>query len=100
MPFKIRSNEISGVDPIRFRAGGKLHHRVRIYLEATENDSLEDIRSVQYELHPTFRERIRFSDDAVNQFELRIWTYGYFTIQATLIKDDGSTEAIKGFVKW
>lgn len=100
MPFKIRSNEISGVEPKRFRAGGKLHHRVRIYLEATDDDSLEEIRSVQYELHPTFRERIRFSDDAVNQFELRIWTYGYFPMRATLLKNNGTTEDIKGFVEW
>ena len=100
MPYKIRSTEISGAEPKQFRAGGKLHHRVRIYLEATEDDALEDIRSVQYELHPTFRERIQFSDDALNQFELRIWTYGYFTIRATLVKNDGSTEDIKGFVKW
>ncbi len=100
MKYKIKSNEVSEVDPKRFRKGGKLHHRVRIYLEAIGDDTLDRIRSVQYELHPTFRERTRFADDIINQFEIRIWTYGYFSIRATLFENDGTTKEIKGFVKW
>lgn len=100
MPYRIKSQEVSGVEPKVFRKGGRRHHKVRIHLEATGDDSLDRIRSVQYELHPTFRERMRVANDVINQFEIMIWTYGYFRIQATLLMKDGTTQVIHGFVKW
>lgn len=100
MSYKIKSNEVSGVEPRQFRKGGKLHHKVRIYLEATDGDSLSSIRSVQYELHPTFRDPMRVAHDVRTHFEFKIWTYGYFGIGATLIMKDGSTQTTHGFVKW
>lgn len=100
MPYKIKSNEVGGVEPKRFRKGGKLHHYVRIYLEATDGDFLNSIKLVQYELHPTFREPIRVAHDSRTQFEIKIWTYGYFGIDATIVMENGSTQNIQGFVKW
>jgi transcription initiation factor IIF auxiliary subunit len=100
MSYKIKSNEVSRVEPRQFRQGGKFHHKVRIYLEATDGASLSSINLVQYELHPTFREPIRVANDIRTHFEIQIWTYGYFGINATLVMKDGSTQTTQGFVKW
>lgn len=100
MEFKIKSELVKGVEGKRFREGGRLHRNVRIYLEADPPDALKDIDSVQYELHPTFRDRVRVSDDSTNQFEIKIWTYGYFKVRAKLIRKDGSPQYVDGFVRW
>jgi hypothetical protein len=98
--YLINSKEVSGVEPKVFRKGGKCHHRVRINIIAKDGDSLDRIRSVQYELHPSFRQRILIATDVIYEFEIKIWTYGYFRIQATLLMKDGSSQIISGFVKW
>jgi transcription initiation factor IIF auxiliary subunit len=100
MSYEIKGTKVSGVEPRQFRPGGKLHYKVRIYLEPTDNDSLSDIRSVQYKLHPTFREQFRVSDDSRNNFEIQIWTWGYFMIEATIIMTNGSTELVENYVDW
>jgi len=100
MKITIESKRVIGVQPKQFREDGTLHHNVRIYLTADDDKSLDKIESVQYTLHPTFRQRIRVSDDRAKQFEIRIWTYGYFPIQAKLLKKDGSVETVDGFVRW
>jgi hypothetical protein len=99
MDLKIRSERISGVEGKRFREGGKLFRNVRIFLEGSDSD-LDKIDSVQYELHPTFRERYQVSSNRRKNFELRIWTYGYFGIKAKLIMKDNSIQIVQGFVKW
>lgn len=98
--YLINSKEVSGVEPKFFRKGGKYHHRVKINIIAKDDDSLDRIRSVQYELHPSFRQRIWIATDVINKFEIKIWTYGYFRIQATLLMTDGTSQIISGFVKW
>ena len=100
MPYQIKSERVSGVDYKIFREGGKRHYNVRIYLEATWGDSLDKVRSFTYELHPTFRQRIHVSEIVDNQFEIRIWTYGYFNTKATLRMRDDTLQEIQGFVKW
>ena len=72
---------------------------MRIYLEASDAE-LDKIHSVEYELHPTFRRRYRRSDERERKFEIRLWTYGYFKIRATLVMKDGKTQYVDGFVKW
>lgn len=100
MKIAIESRRIVGVQPKQFREDGTRHHNVRIYLTADDDKNLDEIESVQYTLHPTFRQRIRVSDDRAKQFEIRIWTYGYFNIQAKLLKKDGSVDTVDGYVKW
>ena len=91
---------VKGSEPKTFREGGRPHQNVRIYLEADESTDLEQIEMVRYELYPTFRERLRVSNDPTKQFEIRIWTYGYFQILAGLYMQDGARQEIKGMVKW
>lgn len=99
MSIEIKSERISGVPGRRFREGGRLHRNVRIYLEAGDN-VLDKIRHVEYELHPTFRQRIRRSEDRRGNFEITIWTWGYFSIQARLFMKDNSVQLVDGYVEW
>lgn len=100
MNISIESSIVPGSKPQRFREGGRLHRNVRIYLHSDDESELDKIVSVQYVLHPTFKNRYRNSDNRTRNFEIRIWTYGYFKIEAQLTLRDGSTETIYGFVRW
>lgn len=100
MAFRIRSERVEGVKPMRFREGGKLHYKVRIFIESDDLNDLRKVDSVQYKLHPTFTERYKVSDDITKYFEIIIWTYGFFEAEAKIIKKDGTIETIKGQVRW
>ncbi|MEN8178111.1 MAG: pYEATS domain-containing protein [Pseudomonadota bacterium] len=102
MSYYIRSVEEVSVTPKRFRPNGRLHHYVRIYIEPDIHDkeSFENIELVQYELHPTFKERIQMSSNKTSNFDIKIWTYGYFKIQAKIQFRDGKVEMVDGFVNW
>ena len=98
--YKINSERVPGVEGRRFREGGKLHRYVRVYIKVKDRRDLDLIQSVQYELHPTFRQRYQVSVDRLNNFQILIWTYGFFNCQATLVMKDSPPKVIKGFVKW
>ena len=97
--YTIKTEKVPGIKPKRFREKGRLHWRVRIFIDATPEE-LEMIRQVVYELHPTFKNRLRISDRSSRQFEENIWTYGYFKVKAKVILKDSRLEEISGFVKW
>ena len=98
--LKINSEIVPGSKPQRFREGGRLHKNIRIYLDPANDADLDDIISVDYELHPTFKDRYRSSENRSRNFETRIWTYGYFKIKAILNFKDGSKKVKDGFVRW
>ncbi|MFQ5641490.1 MAG: pYEATS domain-containing protein [bacterium] len=100
MNLEIKSEIVPRSKPQRFREGGRLHRNVRIYLQSSREEELDKIESVQYELHPTFRDRFRTSSNRTRNFEIRIWTYGYFKIKAVMRFKDGSSKTVEGFVKW
>jgi hypothetical protein len=100
MPFKIKAAAVADVEPKRFRPGGRLFRLVRLYLESEQGPSLADVRSVEYELHPTFKQRYRLSEDAAREFEIRIWTYGYFKARAKVMLQTGQEDVAEGFVRW
>jgi len=98
---KIKSDKILGVNPQSFRKDGRKHSQVRIYLTSEPNNTdLEKIQSVQYILHPTFKDRNRFSTDRFRQFEVTIWTYGFFKVEAILTLNNGKQLRLGGFVRW
>ncbi len=97
--YAIKSDLILEVPPKRFKEGGRLHYYVRIYIDA-QPTALNAVELVKYTLHPTFKERYRISMDRSNCFELRLWTYGYFDIQAAIVMKDGRTQNITGYVEW
>lgn len=100
MAFKINSEIVLHSEPKRFVEGGRLFRNVRIYLTADSEEDLEKVESVQYELHPTFRQRFHVGTDRTRNFEIRIWTYGFFNTKAKISFTDGTTEDISGFVRW
>jgi len=50
-----------------------------------------DVRSVHYELHPTFSPPEYTSRDSYNDFELELWTWGAFDMPITVTMKDGRT---------
>ncbi len=103
MTIKIETKKIAGSGTKKFRDSGRAHHNISISLvtdDESELSELDDIDNVQYELHPTFKQRIRVAESRSNNFEIRIWTYGYFKIRAKLILFNGNVKSIEGFVKW
>ncbi|MGC9514053.1 pYEATS domain-containing protein [Methanocrinis sp.] len=48
-----------------------------------------DLRSVHYQLHPTFSPSEQTSTDPYNDFELELWTWGAFNMPITVTMKDG-----------
>lgn len=97
--YKIESEWDKSVEPKQFTEGGKYHYYVRIYLEASAEE-LDNVQLVKYTLHESFVDPIRVSENRSANFEIKIWTYGYFDINALLFKSDGTTEGVPGYVRW
>jgi hypothetical protein len=97
--FEVKSELVPAVPPKRFRSGGKLHYPVRIYIDGEPAD-LSQIENVQYELHPTFKDRYRVSDRRKTGFDIVVWTYGFFDVTARLHMHDGSLLTVTGAVHW
>ena len=97
--YSIRSELIETVAPKRFRKEGKLHFYVRISLEGS-SEALDRVELVKYSLHPTFVDPVRVSTSRQSNFDIRIWTYGYFDITASIILRDGFKNDIRGYIEW
>ena len=100
MSYEITSAIVPRSKTKEFREGGRTHHNVRIYLSSDGDSDLDLIDSVQYELHPTFKNRIRVAPNRQSNFEIAIWTWGYFNIKAKLVMKDGPPQFIDGMVRW
>lgn len=74
-----------------FNPGGREHYNLRIWLDGPAAE-LQRVASVQYELHPTFKEPVRTSSSAAENFAISIWTWGMFPVKATLYFADGTKE--------
>lgn len=97
--YEIKVDLVETVQPKQFSKNGKYHYYVRIYISAADS-ALDQIELVKYTLHPTFKDRVRVSASRQSNFDIRIWTYGYFGITATLFLKDGSNTDISGYVEW
>lgn len=60
---------------------------------------LDRIESVTYNLHPSFPNPIRKIDSRRTKFRLETAGWGVFTLYATVIRKDGSTERLKHELK-
>ncbi|VAW57964.1 hypothetical protein MNBD_GAMMA11-1455 [hydrothermal vent metagenome] len=70
----------------KFRKGGYDHYYIRLYLKG---DNLADVSHVEYELHPTFSNRIRTVNSPAEDFSLYIWTWGEFDVAVSVYMKDG-----------
>lgn len=102
--FRIHSERVKGIEPKKGESSDLLFFYVRIYLEQVKNSSeyflMEDIELVKYELHPTFVNRIRIANDLRNNFEIKLWTYGFFDVSCKIFYKGGRTEDLQGLIKW
>ncbi len=79
--------KIKGEIPFKkFSSKGREHFNLKIYIEG----NLDELESVEYELHPTFRVPQRRIYKAEGGFPLKIWTWGEFDIQVTFHYKDGA----------
>ena len=97
--YQIQTEPVSGVEPKRFNEKGRLHFYIRIFLEA-DPEELDKIELVKYTLHPTFVNPVRVSANRDTNFDIKIWSYGYFDTKALLVMRDGNTTEISGYVRW
>lgn len=82
-----------------FRPGGREHFNLRIWLNG-DSEELGKVKRVDYELHSTFLERLRHSDDSNRNFAILIWTWGMFMITATVHFLDGTEEVLKYYLSY
>jgi len=78
---------------------------VRIFLAETAvgrgDFSLDEVSTVIYELDPSFGDsRFQKSSTRRNDFEILIWTYGWFIIKATVILKNGRAYDLRGKVEF
>ena len=70
----------------KFKKDGYEHYKIRLYVEG----DIPDIETVQYELHPSFRDPLRESNVARDGFAISFWTYGEFEVLVTVIFRNGN----------
>lgn len=79
---------------VRFRrhgeAGDELYN-LKIYLDGPPHE-LDNVKEVEYVLHPTFPDPRQVVADRSRNFALEIWTWGMFNIEVTIRYQDGSEE--------
>lgn len=106
--FILKVERDSMVAPRKFEKSKFLNFYVRIFIDINpallsnfqNSYTLDDISFVKYELHPSYLEPIRTSSDNRNNFELKVWTYGFYPIKATIYLKMGSPLLLNGEVKF
>ena len=78
----------------------RMHFFVRIYLQSSDRLDLNDIRYVIYELHPTFRQPKQVANNKFNDFEIKIWTWGFFDIKAFIVMRGGKIVELQHYVQY
>lgn len=68
----------------RLKAGGHEHYHIGVWLEADSEREMDRVALVEYELHPSFKERTRTSTNRSNDFSITFWSWGTFVIRALL----------------
>lgn len=63
----------------KFRAEGYEHYHIGVWLDETDS-FLDRVEFVEYELHHSFRNRVRKSASRSNKFSVTFWAWGGFDI--------------------
>ena|SRR5688572_23388286 len=74
------------------------YYRLRIFLDADEPQRLDDVASVTYRLHPTFRDPIRTVADRRSSFELRTIAWGEFNMTAEIAFKGGGRLVVERYI--
>jgi len=100
LQFHVRTERVEGVPKKKFEGNPRDHYYVRMFIEGQTPSALDNVKYVIYELHPTFRNPKRISEDRHNNFELKIWTWGFFNVNCQVFLKSGDMIGIKGNVKY
>ena len=65
-----------------------------VWIEGSD-DELDEIRSVEYKLHPTFPSPVRTSEDRNSKFILKTHGWGVFPIHVKVALKDGRTVKLR-----
>jgi hypothetical protein len=104
--FIINVERVPNVQAKVFTGGKKLNYYLRIYISVDENIhredaySLEDVTLVKYKLHPSYKEPIRLSENRLKNFEIFIWTWGFYQMKATIYLKYGNSVEVTGRVSF
>ncbi len=79
----------------RFNAGGHDHYHIGVWLEAENDRQLDHVEFVEYELHSTFKNRVRRSAKRSNNFSVTFWSWGTFKVRATAHLVGGETVTVE-----
>ncbi len=97
MNVTIKQNVIRSTDGRikykKFHPNGKEHYHSRVWIDGDDR-TLDDISSVEYHLHSTFRNPIRRSENRRNGFSVTFWTWGMFEIKVVIHTYSKGTETI------
>lgn len=85
--------------PIRFRSNGKPHYEIFLEIESETDPKLEELRRVEYVLHPSFKDRIRTSSEREDNFQIQIKAWGTFVVTVKLIKANNAVEEFQQNMK-
>lgn len=98
-PYRLRESVIKTPQgKIKFRQSGKLQHfHIGVWLDSASTVDRDAVASVEYLLHPTFRNRTRRSANRSNDFSITFWAWGAFKIEATIhfVDPDRAPETIE-----
>lgn len=104
--FVLRVERLMNIEPKHFGDGKYLNFYIRIFIDIEKSTyssniyQLQDVSFVQYELHPSYRQPIRISEDFEHNFELKVWTYGFYPIKATVYLKLGPPITLLGNVEF
>jgi transcription initiation factor IIF auxiliary subunit len=101
--LRIKQNVIRSVDGRikyrKFNVGGREHYHLGVWLDGDDRE-LDRIVKVEYELHPSFTNRVRSSSNRKNQFSVTFWTWGMFDIGVRIHRQDGSVEELTHHLRY
>jgi|GEM_PF-5704197 len=88
--YKLSAVLNSAYKPIKFRIKGKNHYQVFLSIQSDNFDpDLDKVLYVEYELHPTFKERVRISKTKRTSFEIEIKAWGTFDVKVNVYLKTG-----------
>jgi len=97
--YKLRTTLNKNFKPIKFRSEGKPHFQIFLEITSETDSKLDNIKKVEYILHPSFKDRIRSSFEKETNFKVEIKAWGTFVVKIRLFKTDGSLEEFEQNMK-
>lgn len=92
--YRLKAVLNTSFKPVQYRIKGKEHYQVFLSIYSDSFDpELSEVLYVEYELHPTFKNRNRISKNRNSNFEIEIKTWGTFDIKVVVNLKNG-----EGFV--